>query len=463
MRLPQGRKPDVVVIGSGVSGLTTSVNLASYGFSVLLVEQKQYCGGRTYSFIDRETGDEVDNGQHLMMGCYHATLKYLSTINAFSKVAIQQKLSVTFRHAERGAFRLQSAPLPAPLNILVGLLRLKSLTFFQRLSLLRVGAALLFANPGTDKRLNSMTVAEWLDGLHQPTANKEYLWNIIAIGTLNDSPSVVSAALFVRVLQSAFMGEKMDSSMVIPKEGLSTVLIAGAVEYLRSHDCEVRVGNSVDRLEVKDGSVESVQLSSGEEVFPRAVVSAVPYFDLPKIFGDAAFSALPELSVSDRFVSSPIVTIHLWFDKSFMEEDFVALLDSPIHWVFNKSRIFKKKNGGGDYLSLVISGASDFIDRNKDEIALLAVSELRRFYQASKDAVLLHSLVMKEKRATFSPRAGMEAIRPTNKSSLKNLFLAGDWTDTKLPATIEGAAQSGYTCSELVKEYLTSRSEKYMR
>ena len=459
MHVPQGRKPDVVVIGSGVSGLTASVNLVSYGFSVLLVEQKQHCGGRTYSFVHKETGDEVDNGQHLMMGCYHSTLKYLATINAYSRISIQKKLSVTFRHAGRGAFRLQSAPLPAPLNILVGLLRLKSLTLFQRLSILRVGIALFFAHPDTDKRLQSMTVTQWLDRLHQPKENKEYLWNIIAIGTLNDSPAIVSAALFIKVLQSAFLGKNTDSSMVIPEKGLSSVLVDGAIDFLTSRGSEIQMGTSVDRLVLKGGAVASVLLSSGEAISPRAVVLAVPYFDLPRVFDDASFRALPELSISDRFVSSPIVTIHLWFDKSFMEEDFVALLDSPIHWVFNKSRIFKKKKEGYEYLSVVISGARDFIDREKEGMIALAVSELGRFYPASVGAALVHSLVMKEKRATFSPRVGTEGNRPANRTSLKNLFLAGDWTDTKLPATIEGAAKSGYMCSELVRNYLGKPSE----
>ncbi len=454
MHLPQGRNPDVVVIGGGVSGLTAAVDLASHGFTVLLVEQKQRCGGRTYSFVHKETGDEVDNGQHLMMGCYHSTLKFLSTINRTSRVTIQKRLSVNFRHAEKGAFRLQSVSLPVPANVLFGLLRLKSLTLFQRLLLLRVGMALFFAKPDTDERLQAMTVEQWLDELHQPKENKNYLWNIIAIGTLNDSPAVVSAALFAKVLQSAFMGKKVDSSMVIPREGLSNVLIDGAVDYVRGRNCEVRTGTSVERVITEGDVAARIVLSSGDIVSPRAVVSAVPYFDLPRVFGEGAERVLPELSLTARFVSSPIVTIHLWFDRSFMEEDFVALLDSPIHWVFNKSKLLAKKNGGGEYLSLVISGAAGFIDREKKEIIELGISELLRFYPASAKAALVHSLIIKEKRATFSPRVGTQAFRPANVTSLKNLFLAGDWTDTKLPATIEGAAQSGYKCSELVRNYL---------
>jgi hydroxysqualene dehydroxylase len=458
MQFQKGRNPDVLVIGGGVSGLTTAVDLASHGFSVLLVEQKQHCGGRTYSFVDKETGDEVDNGQHLMMGCYHATLKFLSTIGTSSRVAIQKKLCVAFREAGGRVFHLQSGPFPAPVNILFGLLRLKSLTFLQRLSLLRVGAALLFANPDADEDLHSMTVEQWLDRLHQPQENKEYLWNIIAIGTLNDSPAVVSAALFVKVLQSAFMGKRGDSSMVIPRAGLSSVLVDEAVEYLQSRDCEVRTSTSVDRVVVERTVVARVVLSSGENVSPRAVISAVPYFDLSKLFGGEADRAFPEHSHTDQFISSPIVTIHLWFDKNFMEEDFAALLDSPIHWVFNKSKLLEKKSGSA-YLSLVISGAAGFIDKEKEEIVALGVSELLRFYPASAGAALVHSLVIKEKRATFSPRVGTEAHRPANATSLRDFFLAGDWTDTKLPATIEGAAQSGYRCSELVQKYLKNISQ----
>ncbi len=447
-------QPDVVVIGGGVSGLTAAVDLSSHGFSVLLVEQKQYCGGRTYSFVHKETGDEVDNGQHLMMGCYRSTLKFLSTIGALSAVTIQKNLSVAFQHSERGLFRLQAVLLPAPLNVLVGLLRLKTLTFLQRLSLLRVGVALLFARPDDDAQLQSLTVSEWLAQLHQPEVNKKYLWDILAIGTLNDSPSVVSAALFVKVLQSAFLGRRVNSSMVIPKKGLSSVLIDPAINFLTQNKSAVLTNAGVDRVVIKEGSVAGVVLNSGETVSTRAVVSAVPYFDAPRIFREGTDVPISELQTPGKFVSSAIVTVHLWFDKNFVDEEFVALLDSPIHWVFNKSKIYGKRVGELSYLSLVISGAANLVEREKEEIVALALAELSRFYPRCADATLIHSLVIKEKRATFSPRVGVERFRPSHTTSVKNLFLAGDWTDTKLPATIEGAAQSGYACSALARKVL---------
>ena len=447
-------QPDVVVIGGGVSGLTAAVDLSSSGFSVLLIEQKHHCGGRTYSFLHKETGDEVDNGQHLMMGCYHSTLKFLTTIGSLPLVAIQKNLSVAFQHDERGLFRLQALSLPAPLNVLGGLLRLKSLTLPQRLSLLRVGFALLVARPDEDTRLQSLTVSEWLDQLNQPKVNKKYLWDILAIGTLNDSPSVVSAALFVKVLQSAFFGSRFNSSMIVPKRGLSAVLVEPAIDFITRHKGAVWTDVSVDRLVISEGSVAGVMLSSGETVPTRGVVSAVTYFDAPRIFGEGIDNQFPRMNADENFVSSAIVTVHLWFDRDFVEEEFVALLDSPIHWIFNKSKMSGKRKGGRSYLSLVISGAANFVDMEKENIIALAVSELRRFYPRSSEAALVHSLVIKEKRATFSPRVGIDRFRPSHTTHLKNLFLAGDWTDTKLPATIEGAVQSGYACSELASKVL---------
>jgi len=453
MQSRRGPDPDVVVLGGGVSGLTAAVDLASRGISVLLLEQKQHCGGRTYSFVEKQTGDDVDNGQHLMMGCYHSTLKFLSTIGTVSQLAIQQNLSVTFRHAQRGVFRLEAARLPAPFNVLAGLLRLKSLTVRERLSLLRVGAAIAVAHPDTDESLQALTVTEWLERLHQPAANREYLWNIIAIGTLNDSPDVVSAALFAKVLQSAFLGTRTDSSMVIPRKGLSEVFVAGAVRFLNGHNSEVRLTSSIARLSLRGDMISEIELTSGEKIVPRVVISAVPYFDLAGAVGEEAAGLLPETTVADRFVASAIVTIHLWFDRRFMEEEFVAFLDSPIHWAFNKSKIFGK-GGEGEYLSLVISGAAEFVDREKEEMTSLAMSELKRFYPESAHAVLLHSLVIKEKRATFSPRPGTQRFRPAHTTAIRNFFLCGDWTDTKLPATIEGAVQSGYACSSLAMKHL---------
>ena len=449
--MPRNNNPDVLIVGGGAAGLAAAVDCSSRGLSVLLVEQKPRLGGRTYSFIHQETGDEVDNGQHLMMGCYHSTLKFLRLINCLDRVSIQKNLSITFRRTNENAATLSAVTAPAPLNVLVGLFRLNSLTISERISLLRIGVALIIKNPDTNKYLRSITVAQWLDDMNQPSANRKYLWNIIAIGALNDSTDKISAALFVKVLKSTFFGKRMNSSIIIPKNGLSSVLVDGAVEYLQERKGEIVLNTSITKIDTRNSSIGNVHLDNGEILSPKAIISAVPYFDIPKLFSNPEQIGLKD---TEEFISSPIISIHLWFDVHFMEEEFVALIDSPIHWVFNKSRIYGKANKGLMYLTLVISGAHELIKRDKEELVQLAHTELKRFYPTASVAAVVHSLVIKEKRATFSPMVGNEQFRPSSVTSIKNLFIAGDWTDTKLPATIEGAMQSGFACSELVKQYL---------
>ena len=438
--------PDAVIIGGGMAGLSAAVDLVRRGHSVVLVEQKQHLGGRTYSFVHPETGDDVDNGQHLMMGCYHSTLRYLRTIGTIDEVEIQKRPTILFRRKGKQTGILHSGRLPAPFHILSGLLRLTILRWTHRIRLLRVGIELRIRNPDTDRHLHSITVEQWLDEMKQPPENKEYLWNIIAIGALNDSPADISAAMFVKVLKSAFFGARQNSSMVIPKRGLSSVLIDGAESYIRLRGGRIVLNSSVKNIEINSNAVESVTLENGEVLIPATVISAVPYFDFPRLFSDAALSVAGNIGA---FVSSPIITIHLWFDAHFVEEKFSALIGSRIHWVFNKTAIYGRKREGLMYLSLVVSGARDLIGKSKENLVTIAHEELKQFYPAASLAAIVHSLVMKEKRATFSPSIEIEPQRPAARTAVNNLFIAGDWTDTKLPATIEGAVQSGYESAAL--------------
>ncbi|MDD8017177.1 MAG: hydroxysqualene dehydroxylase HpnE [Bacteroidota bacterium] len=446
--------PDVLIIGGGVAGLAAAVELTSQKFSVTLVEQKQRCGGRTYSFPHAETGDEVDNGQHLMMGCYHATLRYVKTIGTFSKVKLQDNLSIVFRHQHKPPAELKAVTLPAPFNILFGLLRMKSVSFPNRLALLRVGMNLIFKNPDTDKHLQKISVRQWLDELRQSEENKKYLWDIIAIGALNDSTDRISAALFAKVLKTAFFGSRENSSMMIPQYGLSSVLVNGAVEFIQRNGGKVMLNTGVQSVKNTASKIHAVQLQTGEVLKPKVIISAIPYFDLPKIFMEEQRKYIPELQTLDALTSSPIVTLHLWFDAHFMKEEFVALLDSPLHWVFNKSKMYGKGEEGLMYLSIVISGADELVEKSKEELTDMARGELQRFYPTASVAKIIHSLIIKEKRATFSPKVGVEQFRPSHRISLENFFLAGDWTDTKLPATIEGAIRSGYACATLAGKHL---------
>ncbi len=448
---------DVLVIGGGVSGLCAAVECASRGRSVILAEQSQHLGGRAYSFLHMETGDIVDNGQHLMLGCYHSTLRFLRTVGTIDQLSIQPSLDISFRSTV-GRYRLRAPLLPSPLHVFGALLRLGSLSWRDRLSMLRIVPALLTANPRTDADLLTMTVDQWLTKHGQSLEAKNNVWNILSIGTMNERPERASAALFVNVLQTVFLGSRRDASIALPRTGLSRLFADGAASYLQEHGGSVAFRARAGNIVVTNGTVESVMLGQ-TRIEPRAVVSAVPYHAIGAMFAHGSRSALPLPERMDRFEAVPIVSIHLWYDRHFMEDEFTALLGSPIDWVFNKSTTAGRTSGRLMHLSLVISAAREESTQAKEAIVAMADRELRRCFPGASEAALRHSLVIKEKRATFSPSGDIAACRVQHATALRNFFIAGDWTDTGLPATIEGAAQSGYACAELADGYLGTASQ----
>lgn len=486
---------DIAILGGGLAGLAAAVELASHGASVLLLEQHPHLGGRACSFRDRKTGDSVDNGQHLLMGCYHETRRYLDTIGSSHLAELQKTLRIDFLHAKRGSAALHCLPLPAPLHVLSGLLRLSTLSFANRLKLLRLGMELMDSSSAKEAELASLTVDEWLERCGQPEENRKYLWDVIAVGSLNDETSKVSALLFYRVLKTAFLGNRLNASLLIPHVGLSELLVDPAEKFLRRKGVVVRKGVAVERIECGKDGVTAVVCNVKREK-ARAFISAVPYFALRSIIASSpSLSRWPVDSLSrwfvdspsrpvspspdfvsnfglrddyvgqapsprrwfvdslSRFSSSPIITLHLWFDRQVLDKPFVAVLDSTVQWIFNKSALLGIQRRD-QYLSLVISAASKIVDVPKEKLVRLALNELADLLPASKEATLVHSLVIKEKRATFSPVPEVLPLRPPTESGIPNLFLAGDWTDTGFPATIEGAVMSGRKAARAARQFV---------
>ena len=443
---------DVIVIGGGLSGLSTAVDLASRGLSVLVLERHQHLGGRAYSFADDSTGEEIDNGQHLMMGCYHETRWLLRTIGSDHLATLQPNLHIDFRHPDHGAASLHCPSLPGPFHLLVGLLRLKTLSFPDRLKLLRIGLEIR-KNPKTIERsISTLTVHQWLDSLGQSEENKKCLWDIIAVGSLNGDPKEVSAVLFYRVLRAAFLGRRENSSLLIPSVGLSRLFDEPGLQYLEGKRGEVLRNCAVDAFIYEDSRAKAVRCSDGMTREARVFVSAVPWY--------AVSNLLPADEVATRaaesMTASAILSINLWFDRPVMDEEFVALLDSRVQWVFNRSTIHEASTSSGQCLALTISGADRLIDKDAAELVALAVEDLRRVFPRVGTARVVHSIVLKEKRATFSQRPDVEPLRPACTTSMENLFLAGDWTNTGYPATIEGAVMSGRKAAAAVSEFLHS-------
>ncbi|HZY11126.1 MAG TPA: hydroxysqualene dehydroxylase HpnE [Bacteroidota bacterium] len=439
----------MVIIGGGLSGLAAAVQLALNGVQVAIVEQSSKLGGRCYSYVDTKTGDSIDNGQHVLLGAYTHTLNYLKLIGTQHFLKRFKKLSLPLFHPSLGFDEFELSSLPKPFHLTVGMLKFKLLSIRQRHNLLRVGLFLRRWNTKIEKRLAGLTIEEWLNDLGQSDHAKSCLWYPIAISVMNELPERASALLFARVLRTAFMGSKADSSIMIPLIGQTELYVRTALDILRQHKGKIFFNREVKKLELSKMNIGGVRLTNGDLIPARYVISSVPHLLLNKIIPEFLHSETP-FSDLHKLNSSPIISIHLWFDKEFMNLEYCGFIDSTLQWVFNKRKILNDTSKPSSYLSSVISGAYNIVNLPKQKILSLVLNDIHRAYPQSRQAKLIHSVVIKERRATFSPDCLSNSIRPNTETLINNFFLAGDWTNTGLPATIEGAVMSGFKAASLV-------------
>jgi squalene-associated FAD-dependent desaturase len=431
----------VIIIGGGFSGLAAGVALSQSGAQVTLLERRSYLGGRAYSFIDGKTGDVVDNGQHLFMACYHQTIAFLDLIGCRDLVKFQSSARVDFLDREHGFTALACPELPAPLHVLVGLLRMKGLSLGDKLGTFKLATAL---RPGTNGDAGK-TVSQWLSGLGQSERIKERFWYPMAIATLNEDPAVASAKMLKRVLELGFGGSRADSAIGLSRVGLSDLYVHAAKEFIESRGGSVRTGTGVRRLNIEQGKVMSCETERAEMLEADCFISAVPpqafLRMLPEECRNGEFGRVAELG------SSPIVSMNLWFDRPVIEREFVGLLGTNIQWLFNKD-VICKPGKRSNHIALVISAARRYTSWTKERLIEMATGELRELLPESRNAQVIHSRIVKEHEATLAHTVESDSLRPGARTGTGNLLLAGDWTNTGLPATIESAVVSGNLAAE---------------
>jgi squalene-associated FAD-dependent desaturase len=445
----------VAIIGGGFAGLAAGVELAARGFTVVLFEARPRLGGRAYSFRDDETGEVVDNGQHALMGCYRDTLAFLDRIGATHKLARQRNLCVQMVHPTRGAGAIACAALPSPLHLLSGILRYPFLTRGERLRALLGGMQVMGMHRRRDPRLAEWTVGHLLTTLRQSPNARASFWYPVAVATLNESPKRAAAAPFAEVLARAFFRSRADSQFVLPKVGLSELYTDDARRYIEARGGRVELKSPVADFVVTGNQVSALRLRDGARVEADACISAVPPKALAALLPDVLRNG-GGLRALDAFETSPIVSVHLWFDRPVLAHAFVGLIGTTTQWLFNRNQLTGTGyNGTGrQCISAVISAGRDLVDRPTGEIVATALAELRTMLPAARAAHLLQSVVVKEKHATISATPAAERLRPAATTPITNFFLAGDWTSTGLPPTIESAVYSGRRAAELVAEYL---------
>jgi squalene-associated FAD-dependent desaturase len=427
-----------IILGGGVAGITAAVELARAGMRPLLVESRPYLGGRMRSFIHTATGDEIDNGQHLLMGCYHATFRLLDLLGTRQLVALQPSLHVEFRDPDGTADILDTpAALPSPLNVLAGMMRLRRLSIAERATLLRVGLAVRRGYAGPRE-----TVRDYLTRLGQSQRVQERLWDPMIIATLNTAPAEASAQLFVEIMRRAFLGKGTASHLGFARHGLSR-LIEPAAGYITSAGGAVQTGTTILRID-RDERGYRIHLKDREPITTRQIIAALPSRALHSLVSHDS-QLLTGLGIQ-TLPSSPIVSLYLWFDQPLDSvPPFCALLGTSVQWLFNRRRIAAETNDRfPGLLSCTISAATAEAQTSADAMIAIAERELRAAIPELGSARLLEGLVIKEKEATFLASPASEALRPATRTALPGFYLAGDWTATGLPATIEGAVQSGF-------------------
>lgn len=444
---------DVLVIGAGLAGLSAAVALSGAGAKVTLLERKPYVGGRAYSYEHPALGEVIDS-QHVMVGCCTNLIDLCRLSGADEHIRWYDRIPFLEPACGGRGVRvseLGTGGLPAPLHAAPTFLGAKMLSASDKVGIGTALTEFLRGYPASDEEAFS----EWMKRARQSENAIRHFWEPMVVSTLNDSFERCSTKYAGQVFHEIFMKSAEGGRQGIPTQPLSEFY--GFVARLaEAQGCEVRGRISVERIERVNEGRWSATTTDGVRFEAEKIVLALPFEQTARLL-----NTLPEASPLrqlilpsiEHFVYAPFTTIHLWFDRAVSDLDQAALLDTKIQWMFNKSRIRRgeaaTKSGAGQYLEIVIAASFAELHRTREDILASAVQELERFFPAVRDAVIVKSGVLKEARATFSVVPGLDRFRPVADAG-GGLYLAGDWTRTGWPSTMEGAVRSGRLAAEAV-------------
>ena len=437
----------VVVVGGGLAGMAAACDLADRGHPVVLMEKRPFLGGRAFSFPEPDTGQEIDNGQHVFLGCCTAYMDFLAKLGALDNTHIPPRLDVPVLGYGGRKGVLRSVNLPAPFHLAPSLLRYPYLSWSEKLRVLYGGLRIYMTRRrGGKGRPGGETFASWLKRHHQTDSAIDRFWNLIILPTLNDDISEVSADMGLMVFQEGVLKSRASGSIGYAKVGLSELVSEATKSYLSARGGEVLLGAGAREIAVDGDMVCGVQTSNGV-VKGDWYISALPSYDLtamlPQSLADGDF-----FSRAKGLSYSPIVDVHIWYDRPVMDEAFSGFVDSPLQWVFNKTRMRGDEGDSGQYLCISLSGAWQYADMPKQEIREMFLDEMKRVFPRARGAQVERLLIVKQPRATFRSVPGVEAHRLPSATPISNLFLAGEWVDTGWPGTMEGAVRSGRTAAQ---------------
>ncbi len=439
------------MIGGGLAGLSSAVALAEAGLRVRLLEKRPHLGGRAASYV-LPGGEHVDNCQHVTLGCCTNLEDFYRRVGAANQIRFFDRLLFAAPDGRRGA--IASVALPPPLHMA------PSFAFFPLLGWAdkrAISQALLAiarsggrpADLSSSSAGENVTMLAWLQKHRQTARAIRRFWEVILVSALDEELDRIDARYGIDVFWKAFLSTRAGYRVGIPRVPLGE-LYEGCRKALAEQGGEVQLRAGVRGLLVMDGRVDGVDREDGSVETADYYLAAVPQDVLPELLPKEVVEREPVFLNLRNLRTSPITGVHLWFDRTVMSEPFLTLLDSTTQWVFNKTELCGGGGNGEQYLQLVISASYSLALRSRQEIIALCLEELREVLPATREATLVKGTVVKEMSATFSPTPGSDRWRPAQKSPLSGLFLAGDWTLTGWPSTMEGAVRSGYLAAEAI-------------
>jgi squalene-associated FAD-dependent desaturase len=435
-----------VVVGGGLAGIAAALRLADRGRSVALLEARPRLGGAAFSF---RRGDlSVDNGQHVFLRCCDQYRALLGRLGVADRVTLQDHLDIPVLRADGRRGRLRRAPgVPAPAHLSASLAGYGLLSPADRLRAVRGALALRRLDPD-DAALDARTLGQFLREHGQPRSVVSALWGIVATATLNLDPDEASLALAAKVFRTGLLDRADAGDVGYAAAPLGDLHSTAAARTLEAAGVEVLLGHKARSVEA-GGLVRADGPDGAREWHAHHVVLALPHRE--------AFAAAPGLAHAPvagaaKLGATAIVNIHVIYDRRVTDLPFAAAVDSPVQWFFDRTETsgLAGQRPGAQYLAITVSAADDVVDEPSRSLLERYIAELARLLPTASRAEVLDSFVTRERRATFRQAAGSAALRPTPSSGLDRLWLAGAWTATGWPDTMEGAVRSGTAAAEQI-------------
>jgi squalene-associated FAD-dependent desaturase len=444
-----------VIVGGGLAGLAAASALVGRDLRLTLIESRPRLGGRASSFVDPATGEHVDNCQHVSMGCCTNLADFCKRVG--TRDLFRREPAIVFLSPEGRMSRLEAGRLPAPFHLAPSFLRANYLSMSDKL---RVAYGLARLRLARRSRAGE-PFADWLVRHGQNVRTINRYWATVLVSALNERLEQMDVGHARKVFLDGFLRNRDGFVMEVPIVPLGEVYGTRLERWLADHGVEVRLRSGVRSVDLEDqGSVAGVTLRTGVSLAADFVVVSVPFDRVLGLLPGPLLERVPSLAGVPELASSPITGVHLWFDRPVCPLEHAVIVGRLVQWVFNHTALQGREapEGGGQYLQVVISAAYDLVAMDKDAIREAVLSDLAELWPAVREAELKRWWVVTEHGATFAVRPDVDRLRPRQRTLVDGLFLAGDWTATEWPATMEGAVRSGYLAAEGVLEDLGAPS-----